>query len=121
MRKTVSTCHSTRDDSGMDPMQSAEAASTLEEDMAVLRSIGVTMQQLANTDAETIRRSAAAVPAKKCCLCGETFRGWGNNPSPVLEGREGAAACDDCNAAIVLPQRARIGRRGGASITRSVA
>ena len=79
---------------------------TLDEDRAVLRSAGVAEEQLAFYDAATIRKSAAMVPERKCSFCGETFRGWGNNPSPVLEA-VGSLACHECNAAIVLPQRLR--------------
>ena len=39
---------------------------------------------------------------KKCCICGRTFTGWGNNPWPVrLNGR----CCDSCNSMYVLPAR----------------
>ena len=84
----------------------------LDDDCAILLSTGVTKEQLANCDAARIRRSAAAVPANRCCFCRETFRGWGNNPSPVLE-EEDAVACGDCNAVIVLPQRFRNAMRAG--------
>ena len=46
----------------------------------------------------------ARLPTSKCCLCGESFKGFGHNASPVCE--EGVA-CDTCNGAIVLPQRFR--------------
>jgi hypothetical protein len=37
-----------------------------------------------------------------CCICGVTFRGYGNNPAPVKEyGR----ACDHCNTTEVVPTR----------------
>ena len=38
----------------------------------------------------------------KCTLCGESFKGYGHNASPV---RDEGVACDECNAAIVVPQR----------------
>lgn len=37
-----------------------------------------------------------------CCICGEEFTGYGNNPSPVAE--EGKC-CDSCNLHFVLPAR----------------
>lgn len=38
----------------------------------------------------------------KCCICGEEFEGYGNNPWPVMEdGR----CCDDCNHDYVVPAR----------------
>lgn len=83
---------------------------TLDEDRAILLSTGVTADQLAMCDAATIRASAARVPVNACCLCRETFRGWGHNPSPVLED-EDALACGACNVAIVLPQRLRCAAR----------
>lgn len=39
-----------------------------------------------------------------CCLCGNTFAGYGNNPWP-LGGSEGARCCDECNAQKVIPAR----------------
>ena len=46
----------------------------------------------------------ARLPTSKCCLCGESFKGFGHNASPV---REEGVACDTCNGGIVLPQRIR--------------
>ena len=63
--------------------------------------------QLDRLDAAKLKQLAARLPENKCCFCGESFRGWGNNPSPVME-REGAVACGECNIAIVRPQRFRI-------------
>ena len=37
---------------------------------------------------------------KTCCLCGEEFEGYGNNPAPVKESGE---CCDRCNAEKVIP------------------
>lgn len=39
-----------------------------------------------------------------CCICGEKFTGWGNNPYPVVED-ETARCCDMCNQMRVLPAR----------------
>lgn len=38
----------------------------------------------------------------KCCLCGEEFEGYGNNPAPLKESGE---CCDQCNAEKVIPAR----------------
>ena len=46
----------------------------------------------------------AQLPTSKCCLCGETFKGYGHNAHPV---RDDGVACDACNGAIVVPQRIR--------------
>ena len=41
---------------------------------------------------------------RKCCICGRIFRGWGNNPYPVVQDVE-ARCCDVCNATAVVPAR----------------
>ena len=39
---------------------------------------------------------------QKCCVCGQTFVGYGNNPAPIKhEGR----CCDSCNEHKVIPAR----------------
>ena len=38
---------------------------------------------------------------KKCCLCGQSIKGYGNNPLPLMEG----FCCDDCNTTKVIPSR----------------
>jgi len=40
----------------------------------------------------------------KCCLCGQEFDGFGNNPWP-LNNDENARCCDKCNAEKVIPAR----------------
>jgi hypothetical protein len=40
----------------------------------------------------------------KCCLCGESFIGYGNNPYPVDKDPE-HRCCDVCNVTKVLPAR----------------
>lgn len=40
----------------------------------------------------------------KCCLCGETYTHWGNNPWPLSEG-ENDRCCDVCNDTKVIPAR----------------
>lgn len=39
---------------------------------------------------------------KICCICGEEFIGYGNNPWPVAEEGE---CCDQCNSDSVIPAR----------------
>jgi hypothetical protein len=46
----------------------------------------------------------SATRAGACCLCGDTFKGYGHNAHPV---RNEGVACDACNGAIVVPQRIR--------------
>lgn len=38
---------------------------------------------------------------KTCCICGETFEGYGNNAAPVKDG----TCCDKCNLEKVIPAR----------------
>ena len=37
-----------------------------------------------------------------CCICGNRFRGFGNNPEPVKKDGE---CCDNCNDEYVVPAR----------------
>lgn len=37
-----------------------------------------------------------------CCICGEDFEGYGNNPAPV---KESGKCCDACNRKFVIPAR----------------
>lgn len=43
---------------------------------------------------------------KTCCICNDTFTGWGNNPEPF----KGQTCCDDCNDRFVVPTRMCLGR-----------
>ena len=43
----------------------------------------------------------------KCCICGGTFKGYGNNPWPVVND-EDARCCDLCNSLEVVPARIRM-------------
>jgi hypothetical protein len=43
---------------------------------------------------------------KNCCICGDDFAGWGNNPEPF----KGNTCCDDCNDRFVVPTRMCLGR-----------
>lgn len=49
---------------------------------------------------------------KRCCICGETFIGWGNNPWPVCDG-ENDRCCDACNEEKVIPERLGMMFNGG--------
>lgn len=39
-----------------------------------------------------------------CCICGQTFVGYGNNPWPVNDD-ENAECCNRCNIDIVVSSR----------------
>jgi len=53
----------------------------------------------------------------KCCICGDEFTGWGNNPEPVVQvmtndleeilddNGEPLSCCDECNSSRVIPAR----------------
>jgi len=70
---------------------------------------GKANEELSRTDPDAYKRKMEAeLPVNKCCFCGATFRGHGNNPWPVLPYREDTGvACDGCDFAIVLKQRLR--------------
>ena len=40
----------------------------------------------------------------KCVLCGDDYRGWGNNPEPVKSFDDGQC-CNSCNTMYVIPAR----------------
>ena len=64
---------------------------------------GEAMRELQRTDPEAYRAKVESMlPENTCCFCRETFRGYGNNPWPVLE--EGKA-CDTCSRRIVCTAR----------------
>lgn len=49
-----------------------------------------------------VYKSDAKKDKNICCICGEPFVGYGNNPDPYKkEGR----ACDECNKRFVVPSR----------------
>ena len=37
-------------------------------------------------------------PLTKCSICGEEFKGFGNNAEPINNGR----CCDECNADVII-------------------
>ena len=58
-----------------------------------------TDEELRLTDPEAYRRKMEArLPENTCCFCQQRFRGYGNNPSPIM--RDGKA-CEECNSKIV--------------------
>ena len=40
----------------------------------------------------------------KCCICGDKFVGFGNNPWPITDDVN-ARCCDGCNETEVIPAR----------------
>lgn len=46
----------------------------------------------------------------KCCLCGKSFIGFGNNPDP-LDTIKGNRCCDDCNRYVIY-ERIQRSKRG---------
>lgn len=40
--------------------------------------------------------------SKICCICGNEFIGYGNNPYPVTNK---GVCCDGCNSTVVIPKR----------------
>ena len=43
-------------------------------------------------------------PVGICCLCGDGFYDWGNNPSPLVVDQN-SRCCDDCDITKVAPVR----------------
>lgn len=41
---------------------------------------------------------------QKCCICGKTFQGWGNDAAPIKNG----VCCDKCNDERVIPARLKV-------------
>lgn len=39
-----------------------------------------------------------------CCICGQVFTGYGNNPWPVNDDK-GAECCNRCNVDVVIQAR----------------
>lgn len=46
-----------------------------------------------------------AMNQKICCICGEPFEGYGNNPAPV---KQDGLCCDTCNRHFVIPARIQL-------------
>ena len=44
----------------------------------------------------------------KCCICGRTFNGWGNNPHPV---KDSGRCCDACNHLVIAMRMAEMKMR----------
>mgnify|MGYP003303642297 CR=1 FL=1 len=40
-----------------------------------------------------------------CCICGEPFEGYGNNPEPYVSVENGEKCCNACNLKFVIPAR----------------
>lgn len=45
---------------------------------------------------------------QKCCICGQQFNGYANNPAPVTNS---GRCCDECNRNVVIPVRLSIIRQ----------
>lgn len=35
-----------------------------------------------------------------CCICGKPFKGFGNNPYPLVK-EQGARCCNECNMKVI--------------------
>lgn len=42
---------------------------------------------------------------QKCCICNQSFKGFGNNPSPIKIKKDDGRCCDNCNFTVVMPER----------------
>jgi|OM-RGC.v1.036524910 uncharacterized membrane protein len=43
-----------------------------------------------------------------CCICGNEFEGYGNNPRPLSVKTEDDVCCNRCNVEVVLPMRLKL-------------
>lgn len=51
---------------------------------------------------EPVKRVAPPEPTEyTCCLCGKTFKGYGNNPYPLVNDPD-AKCCDECNVKVII-------------------
>ena len=46
----------------------------------------------------------------KCCICGDVYWGFGNNPYPYDKNPK-HRCCDDCNTMFVIPSRIELVNR----------
>lgn len=58
------------------------------------------------TREELIRGIYGDGQVRTCCICGEEFIGYGNNPYPVVKDGE-SRCCDLCDSMVVIPARIR--------------
>lgn len=57
--------------------------------------------KLVTSDMNTTSNDGDVNIAKKCCICGKVYKGYGNFAEPVKRGY----CCDNCNANYVIPAR----------------
>ena len=58
---------------------------------------------LCRTDPDALKaKLEASMPENICCFCHSVFRGFGNNPDPLLAD---GTACDLCNLHLVMRAR----------------
>ena len=53
----------------------------------------------------------------KCCICGQLFEGWGNNPWPVVKDGN---CCNECNINVVVPARIEMMNRANPNLSKCV-
>ena len=49
-----------------------------------------------------------ALHTHTCCICGKKFKGYGNNPFPVVNN---GRCCDKCNSNVVIPAKMQFGKK----------
>ena len=82
-----------------------EMQQTAHEFLAALFDEGRVNEELRRTDPAAYHaKMEAEMPMNTCCFCRAAFKGYGNNPRPVLEG---GVACDTCDRVIVWKARLR--------------
>ena len=72
--------------------------------LSPIEEIGFTHDSLLKEDL-TAEKAAEGIELGEdehiCSICGEVYKGFGNNAEPVNSGR----CCDECNSAVVIPAR----------------
>ena len=79
---------------------STELAPVSTHSIAVLETVRLAREHLHGQE-ELTRKNHSKLATSKCCLCGETFKGYGYSAHPV---RNEGMACDECNLALAVAQ-----------------
>ena len=64
--------------------------------------INLDSDEVFNQEFEAKNVFGESVERKVCCICGEEFEEYGNNPAPI---KDSGKCCDGCNLKFVIPAR----------------
>ena len=57
-----------------------------------------------DSDSKNIEKMSVRWAITHCCICGDKYKGMGNNALPLKDGR----CCDICNYRVVIPKRLKM-------------